>query len=80
MRTYRPNFIVGVVVVVLAALLVADAVLSYFGNELLSLPLFKLFVAVVLLVSAAGFLATGRTPSYQVRNLKATDVGPSVKH
>ncbi len=77
---YKPNFIVGVAVIVLSALLVAYGMMSYFGNEVLSLPLFELFVAVVLPVSAAGFLSAGRTPSFQVRNLKATDEGPSVKH
>ena len=76
---YKPNFIVGVAVVVLSALLIADGVMSCFGNELLSLPLFKLFVAVVLLVRAPGFLSAGRAPSYQVRNRKATDAGPSAK-
>ena len=80
MRMYKPDLIAGVAVIVLSALLVAEGVMSYFGNELLSQPLFGPFVAVVLLVSAAGFLSSGRTSSYQVRNLKATDAGPSVKH
>ena len=52
-----PNFIIGILVVVIAALLFADGVLGYVGTfQLMTLRGVKLAVGFVLLVVAAAYL------------------------